>query len=114
MPTQDGPSYSHDSLTASEVVMPEPSHTRTDSVAQSQPEATPELVPSISVPATPSISAPSTDVDSAESLLDEFDTASDEEFWEASRQHVGGNRSPHVDTEYVVLYDEQSTDDEGH
>lgn len=114
VPVQSGPSYVHESLTASEVVMPEPSHARAESVDQLGAAGAPDLVRSTSVPVTPSMSAPSTDVDSADSLLDEFDTASDEEFWEASRQHAGGNRASHSDTEYVVLYDEQSTDDEGH
>lgn len=92
--------------------MPEPSHTRAASVDHRGQALTPELIPSTSVPATPTVSAPSTEVDSADSLLDEFD--SDEEFWEASRGEVRAHPMAHADSEFVVLYDEQSTDDEGH
>ena len=59
------------------------------------------------------MSGPSTDVDSADSLLDDFDTASDED-WEAALREVRGHGMAPADTEYIVLYDEQSTDDEGH
>lgn len=94
--------------------MPEPSHARQNSVTQSEAATVPNLVPSTSVPATPTASVPSSDIDSAESLLDEFDTGSDEEYWEASREFAGAPRATYTDAEYVVLYDEQSTDDEGH
>ncbi|EJD04203.1 uncharacterized protein FOMMEDRAFT_167441 [Fomitiporia mediterranea MF3/22] len=116
VPIPSGPSSSgHESLTASEVVMPEPSHARTASIDHPVEPRTPDLVPSTSIPATPTVSAPSTDVDSVDSLLDDFDAASDEEYWEASREHAGGRQvAHHPDAEYVVLYDEQSTDDEGH
>ncbi|KAL5518731.1 hypothetical protein ACEPAH_414 [Sanghuangporus vaninii] len=108
------PSFSHESLTASEVVMPEPSNARASSISQNEVVTVSDLVRSTSVPATPTMSVPSSDMDSAGSLLDDFDTASDEEYWEASREFAVPPRVAHPDSEYVVLYDEQSTDDEGH
>ena len=73
--------------------------------------ATPDLVPShnSSTPSTPATSAEQSSVsgyDSAtDSLLDEFDTMSDEELWE-------GSRARQTNGEYVVLYDNESTTDE--
>ena len=64
-------------------------------------------------PTTPSVSSgiPSSDIDTDESsaLLEEFETASDVADWEDLREQM--NRGV-IDPEYVVLYDEDHTDDE--
>lgn len=73
--------------------------------------ATPDLIHSgnSSTPITPVTStaqSSASDYDSAsDSLLDEFDTMSDDELWEATRNRQGTG-------EYVVLYDNESTDEE--
>ncbi|THH05229.1 hypothetical protein EW145_g4951 [Phellinidium pouzarii] len=110
---QEGPTRLHKSLATSEVIMPEPSPTGPivgDNLVRAE---TPEVEVSPTTPATPTMSmgVPLSDYDSTDSLLDEFETTSDDEFWEASREHVGVSGQT-TDREYVVLYDNESTDDE--
>ncbi|KAH8120072.1 hypothetical protein DFH11DRAFT_1685474 [Phellopilus nigrolimitatus] len=113
VPVHNGTSL-HESLVASEVIMPEPSPDRSGPIDDADPRTIPEFVPSPSALATPTMYSenPSSDDDSSISLLDEFDSASDDEFWEASREQVIARPGESGDTEYVVLYDEESSDDE--
>lgn len=107
------------SLTASEVIMPEsaPAHSiaLTDFSGPGTGMTTPELAPATPAPSTPTMasdSAPSSENgDSSASLLDEFETASDAEYWEASRSQIGRPFQSNSDIEYVVLYDEESGDE---
>ncbi|KAI5121307.1 hypothetical protein M0805_003775 [Coniferiporia weirii] len=112
VPVQDRPLRLHESLTASEVIMPEPFHI-SGPVGHPSPADTPELILSGMSPATPTMSGgiPSSDYDSSDSLLDDFGSTSDDEFWEASREQMG-RLGGSGDVEYVVLYDNESTDEE--
>ena len=133
-PSSLGDNNSYASLHSSEVIMPEPSPARNLSISTTEhvlasSEAEAEAEADGSIPSTPSATASthSTDYDTSESLLGGFDTASDDELWEASRAHapvrvspVGGNANANtaaapaagrVDPEYVVLYDETSGDE---
>lgn len=103
-----------DSLSSSEVIMPEaaPARSTTESAVGA---ATPDMTRSDTVPSTPTVpsqasSTTSDDVDSSISLLDDFETASDEGFWDETRARVG-HPVEHPEMEYVVLYDD-STDEE--
>jgi len=98
----------NDSLSSSEVIMPAVATSRTggSDVFSSAAVTAAEEVPLSSVPSTSSDAG-----DSSTSLLDEFETASDEELWETSRsQVVHAGQVVEPDTEYVVLYD--SSDEE--
>lgn len=132
VPAQEKSSSLHESLTSSEVIMPRsasapvlPDDLRSHPAFQSG-MTTPELELASTVPSTPptptmaSDSSPSSppseidDDDSSVSLLDDFETASDAGFWEASRSQVRHNIAPSPDVEYVVLYDDESSEDEAH
>ena len=107
------------SLIASQVIMPESAPARsialTNYSSLGTGMTTPELAPSTPAPSTPTMesnSAPNSENgDSSASLLDEFETASDAEYWEASRSQMGRPFQPGADIEYVVLYDDESGDE---
>lgn len=106
MADREAPSV-HSSLSASQVIMPEPIHAIPGSFSGAP---TPDLIPSgeISAPATPvTLDGHSTvsEYDSTDSLLDEFDTLSDDEVWDRSRARQ-------TNGDFVVLYDNESTDEE--
>lgn len=104
----------NDSLSSSEVIMPgaaalEVDAEGSDVFSSASAAVTAEEVPPSSVPSTSSEASEAGD--SSTSLLDEFETASDEELWETSRsQVVHAGQVVEPDTEYVVLYD--SSDEE--
>jgi len=103
----------HESLSSSEVIMPVAAPERSNASAALD-AASPDSAPSNTVPSTPTMrsdTSSSEDGESSISLLDEFETASDAGFWDESRSQV--IQPPHNgDVEYVVLYDDESTDEE--
>lgn len=116
VPIHTNPEGLDRSLTASEVIMPESAPARsivlTDFSGPGTGMTTPELGPSTPAPSTPTMASDSPlsseNGDSSASLLDEFETASDAEYWEASRSQMGRPFHAGADIEYVVLYDEES------
>ena len=107
----------NNSLSSSEVIMPQPVTAESLAAANASPSLVQQdsdtrdvATPQTSVPSMTTVSTSSDDEDGSTSLLDEFETVSDLEYYEASRSltHPDG---PDGDVEYVVLYDDESDDD---
>ena len=99
--------------------MPEPISEKEQTDRAASPAPTNVIRAPSTISATSSVHT--TDYDSTDSLLDGFDTGSDEELWQASREQAA-TRPPQqqqprqrpagqVDPEYVVLYEDTSGDD---
>ena len=67
------------------------------------------LAPHMGTSATPSVSDSSSDYGSVDSAMDESDTPSDEEIWEASRTQTLQGDSPFFNDQDFVMLDEIST-----